>query len=158
MFGDLCLHVGKTGVGQLDGVPVANFKKLVVWRKRGPDDLQELFTEVSLDILAPRWVPPGNFSLSVSLLLVTSGGGGDVLVESQGITVTCLTQCCLVCRLGFIKNFRIRGDLTQSVVDIFWQILLDIWGMIGSGMNILDIRIRLGVRLVQTRAKIKSIV
>ena len=33
----------------------------MVWRKGSFDDFDEFFADVCLHIVAPRWVPPGDF-------------------------------------------------------------------------------------------------
>ena len=65
MHGDLPLHVVHASVTYFDGICIAYFVKRVGARKGLLNDGQELFANVGFYIIAPGWVKPGDFSISI---------------------------------------------------------------------------------------------
>ena len=71
MSGDLSLHIVHASITYFDGICVANFiERMSSWEGL-PDDGQELFTYIGLDILTEWWVKPCHFSIPI----LCSGGG-----------------------------------------------------------------------------------
>ena len=65
MSRDLSLHVIHASVTYFDGICIAYFVKRVGARKGLLNDGQELFANVGFYIIAPGWVKPGDFSISI---------------------------------------------------------------------------------------------